>query len=84
VVAVLVVLLVGFVVFGLGTGEYSASSNGGGSYETEMVPIDPTSRVNNVSADPEIRDIPARDRPPESTLSFRGRSVSSTGQIIGI
>lgn len=74
-------LLVGFVIFGLGTGEYSAS---GGSYGTELVPVEPTSEVNEVSVDPEIRDIPARDRPPESTMSFRGQSVNSAGEILGI
>lgn len=81
VVTLLIILLVGFVIFSLGSGEYSASS--GGSYSTEMVPVDPTSRVDNVSADPEIRNTPARDRPPESTLSFQGKSVTSTGQILG-
>ncbi|MGB3634536.1 MAG: hypothetical protein WA982_10895 [Rubrobacteraceae bacterium] len=81
IVAVLIVVLVGFVIFGLGTGEYSAS---GGSYGTELVPVDPASKANGVTGDPDIRAMPERDRAPESTLGFRGQRVSSAGQILGI
>lgn len=84
VAAVVVVLLLGVIFFiSLGGGGYSVSSNGD-DFGTEMVPVDPSSPVEQVSEDPAFTDLPARDRPPESELRFRNQSLTSTGEILGI
>lgn len=56
----------------------------GGAQATDLIPVAPTSTVEGVSADPYSRDVSERHLPPNSTLSFRGQTVSSAGEILGI
>lgn len=72
------VLVAGFLLFGAGSRE-----SPGGGYATELVPVDPASRVGRVSLDPSMRGIPKKDLPPVSTLNFRGQTISSAGEILG-
>lgn len=75
----IIVLVVGFLILGLGS-----NTNSGGGHATDLVPVDPASRVKKVSVDPSLRGAPKKDLPPNSTLGFRGRTVSSAGEILGI
>ncbi len=72
------VLLLGLLLFGNGS---RVTSDGGRA--TDLVPIAPAAEVERVSAVPLSRDIPRKDLPPRSTLSFRGQTVSSAGEVLG-
>ena len=74
-----IVLVIGFLIFGTGSNVGS-----GGAIATDLVPVAPASRVDRVSVDPSLRNTPERHLPPNSTLSFRGQTVSSAGEILGI
>lgn len=74
-----IVLVVVLLILGLGS-----NTNPGGAFATDLVSVAPASVVERVSVDPSIRDTPKRHLPPNSTLSFRGRSVTSAGEILGI
>lgn len=74
-----IVLAVGFLIFGAGS-----NTNPGGSRATKLVPVGSAARVEKVSVDPSLRGVPKKDLPPNSTLSFRGQTVSSAGEILGI
>lgn len=73
-----IVLVVGLI-FGVGS-----NTNPGGSRATKLVPVGSAARVEKVSVDPSLRGVPKKDLPPNSTLSFRGQTVSSAGEILGI
>lgn len=74
-----IVLLAGLLLFGFGSGEIPA-----GGHASDPVPVAPAAKVELVSIDPSLRDLPEGERPPESTLGFDGRSVSSAGEILGV
>ncbi len=76
VVALLIVLLAGFVTFFI----WSSVVPGGGAYSLEMIPVDPTSKVENVSAYPYRESIPTKEVASDSSMSYRGQSISSVGE----
>lgn len=75
----MIVLVIGFLIFGIGS-----NNNSGGGYATDLTPVAPDEDVDGVSVDPTWRDTPKKYLPPESTLSFRGDSVVSAGEILGM
>lgn len=74
-----IVLLAGLLLFGFGSGETPAGGNA-----SDPVPVAPAAKVERVSVAPSLEGLPEGERPPESTLSFGGRSVSSAGEILGV
>lgn len=74
-----VVLVAGFLLIGTGS-----RVNPGEGHPADLAPVAPAARVERVSVDPSLRDTPRRNLPPRSTLSFRGDTVSSAGEILGV
>lgn len=74
-----IVLVAILLIFGNGS-----SVDSGGAQATDLVPVAPTSTVEKVSAGFSPIDTPKRHLPPNSALSFRGQTVSSAGEILGI
>ncbi len=81
---VAIFLLVCFVVVFvlLGAGSYSESE--GGAFSERMVRVSPTEKVASVSGIGFLKDVPVRDLPPKSTLSFDGRTLRAEGEVIGV
>ena len=73
------VLIGGFLLFGNGSRVSSDNIRA-----ADLVPVPPASRVERVSAGPSLRGAPKKGLPPTSILSFRGQTVSSAGEILGI
>ncbi len=46
----------------------------------EMIPVDPTSKVENVSAYPYRENIPSKELASNSSLGYRNRSINSVGE----
>ncbi|CAN5766591.1 hypothetical protein BH23ACT11_BH23ACT11_14060 [soil metagenome] len=74
-----VALILGFLLFGSGSNAPS-----GGSNATELVPVSPAEKVDRVSVDPYLRGNRKKDLLPISTLTYRGQTVTSAGEILGI
>ncbi len=74
-----IVLVVGFLLSGVGS-----SVPDGGGYATDLVPVAPAAKAGRVSVDPSLRGARKRNLPPTSTLGFRGQTLKSAGEILGI